>query len=115
MNTVDKAKLALKHRLYSQPNWCLIQELRSCVRNDGVGYKISLRYEGDIPVSIALLKTKTRQVQAFTRKCCRGKGHASLAIKEVVGRRKKCWGANNSPSNGKIFEYNGLRVVNWRC
>lgn len=108
LTTLEKAELAIKHRLYSNPNWQLLYALRHCVKRKGVGYSISLTFVDNIPVSIALLKKPVKLVMAFTRVKHRGKGYASANLNAV--KVKGCFGGKRSPSKGKIFQYNEIDV-----
>lgn len=107
MNNREKAKLALKHRLYSQPTWCMIDDLRECVKYPD-DFTIELAFKGDKPVGVAILDKRCKMLQVFTRKAERGHGIGSALVRKV--KVEGSWGSAESPSNGRIFEYNGVEA-----
>lgn len=99
--------LARKFRLYSQPGWCLIDELRY-----PKGLKcIALAFVGDTPIGVVISKLKCPQMQVFVRKAFRGNGVGSELVNAV--KTEKSYGMSNSPSGGRIFEYNGIHVQSY--
>lgn len=104
---VENARLALKHRLYSQPTFQLIDLLRDVVRNDSAKVVLHCNDEG-VPVGVAV-RTKGRQmIQVFVRKACRGQGIGSKLVSQL--KTKHSWGSSSSISQGKIFRFNGVTV-----
>ena len=108
MDNVEKAKLALRHRLYAQPHWCLIDSLKECVKTGGKHFDISLSIVDDKPVSIALLDNRDKMVQVFTRVKYRGQGLGSENLNKV--KKRDIFGSIRSPSKGRIFVNNGIGV-----
>ena len=108
---VENALLALKHRLYSNPQYQLIEILRR-VALYGEDWKVILHknLEG-IPVGVAVRRKSDHHIQVFVRKACRGQGIGSKLVNKL--KTNKSYGSVHSISNGKIFKYNGIRAVNW--
>lgn len=102
----DNAKLALKHRLYSNPNWCLKEELE-CIAQTGES-TCTLYCKDGIPIGCAIREVTSNLIMVFVRKAYRKQGIGSLLVKRV--RTKESWGDSNSPSKGKIFKHNGISV-----
>ena len=100
------AEIALKHRLYSSPNWMLIDELRDA-KNGDRKITVSLKYVDDVPVGVVTRDHETGLVMVFVRKSFRKKGIGSQLVKRVA-RAKNSWGCKDSPSRGKIFSSNGI-------
>lgn len=103
---IANAKLALKHRLYSRPDWELKPELE-CIAQTGES-TCTLYYKDGVPVGCAIREHTSNLIMVFVRKAYRGKGIGSLLVKRV--RAKGAWGDSNSPSEGRIFKYNGVSV-----
>lgn len=102
---VENAKIALKHRLYSQPTWSMIDILRSAVEKDSA--RVILHYdENKIPIGCAVRVHDNHMIHVFVRKKHRGKGIGTMLVNKL--KTKKCWGSKDSPSNGRIFKYNGI-------
>lgn len=102
---IENAKIALIHRLYSQPTYLLIEELRSIAA--GHKSKCILHYIEGIPVGVCVRNPNGR-LQVFVRKSHRKKGIGSLLVNKL--KTKNSHGSPDSISNGKIFKYNGVRV-----
>ena len=100
------AEIALKNRLYSRPNWMLIDELRDA-KADNRNITVSLKYVDDVPVGVVTRDHESGLVMVFVRKAFRKKGIGSQLVKRV-GRAKNAWGCKDSPSRGKIFSSNGI-------
>lgn len=103
---IDNAKLALKHRLYSRPDWQLKSELE-CIAQTGES-TCTLFFKDDKPVGCAIREVTSKLVMVFVRKAYRKQGIGSLLVKRI--KVDGCWGASSSPSEGKIFKYNGVSV-----
>ena len=99
--------LARKFRLYSQPDWCLIDNLRypedlKC---------IALAFVGDTPIGVAIHEDRYPRIQVFVRKALRNNGVGSELVNAV--KTEESYGMSDSPSEGRIFEYNGIRVQSY--
>lgn len=102
----ENAKLALKNRLYSSPEWELKQELENIALT---GESTCTLYCKDgKPVGCAVREVTSNLIMVFVRKAYRKQGIGSLLVKRV--KTKGCWGSSNSPSKGKIFNFNDISV-----
>lgn len=102
---IENAKLALKHRLYSQPTYRLIEELRGIGLYEAPGRCI-LHYEDGVPVGCAI--RVNGQIQVFVRKSKRNRGIGRSLVKRLKVRG--CWGSKSSISQGRIFDLNGIKT-----
>ena len=103
---IENAKLALKHRLYSRPDW-LLKGALECITQTGES-TCTLYYKEGVPVGCAIREVTGNLIMVFVRKAYRKQGIGSLLVKRV--KTKNSWGDSNSPSNGRIFRYNGISV-----
>ena len=104
---IENAKLALKHRLYSQPTYQLIEALKETIHTDCS--KVVLHYDAHgTPIGCALRLKSTHMIQVFVRKAFRGQGIGRSLVNQL--KTKKSWGSKCSISCGRIFECNGIKA-----
>tara|TARA_R110000744_G_C19371770_1_gene563124 strand:- start:8851 stop:9198 length:348 start_codon:yes stop_codon:yes gene_type:complete len=102
----NNANLALKHRLYSRPDWEMRPELEQTVE-DGKS-TCTLYFKDGVPVGCAIRGWSSNLIMVFVRKSYRKQGIGSKLVNRV--KTGNSWGCSDSPSNGKIFQYNGISV-----
>ena len=106
------ARIALRNRLYVS-GWSLTTDLQKIRHRPLRGDCVSIAYEDNEPVSVAMVLDGDSMIMTFTRKAYRRKGYGTEAVKglrKAAGNKRQLHG-NHAGAKGSVEFFEAVNML----